>query len=98
MRGSVSDQSRSYKWWAFGALSIGLFASVSDHGSVIVALPSIAEHFGTDLPTSQWVVIGYALTISALLMPMGRLSDIVGRKQVYIFGFAIFVIGGVLAG
>ena len=98
MRGFVSAQSPSYKWWAFGALAIGLFASVSDHGSVIVALPSIADHFGTDLPTSQWVVIGYALTISALLMPMGRLSDIVGRKQIYVAGFAIFVIGGVVAG
>ncbi len=98
MRGFVSNQSQNYKWWAFGALAIGMFASVSDHGSVTVALPTIADHFGTDLPTSQWVVIGYALTISALLMPMGRLSDIVGRKQVYVSGFAIFVIGAVVAG
>ena len=98
MRGFVSDQSQNYKWWAFGALAIGLFSSVADTGSVIVALPSIADHFGTDLPTSQWVVIGYALTISALLMPMGRLSDIVGRKQVYVSGFAIFVIGALAAG
>lgn len=98
LRGFVSNQNQNYKWWVFGALAIGLFASVSDYGSVTVALPSIAEHFNTDLPTSQWVVIGYALTISALLMPMGRLSDIVGRKHVYVSGFAIFVIGAVLAG
>ena len=94
----ISARSPTYKWWAFGALAIGLFASVSDHGSVTVALPSIADHFATDLPTTQWIVIGYALTISALLLPMGRLSDIVGRKQVYVAGFAIFVIGGVFAG
>ena len=94
----ISARSPTYKWWAFGALAIGLFASVSDHGSVTVALPSIADHFGTDLPTSQWVIIGYALTISALLMPMGRLSDIIGRKQIYVSGFAIFVIGAVVAG
>ena len=91
-------QSASYRWWAFAAIGIGTFTSVADHGSVLVALPSIAEHFRTDLPTSQWVVIGYALTISALLMPMGRLSDIVGRKRVYVAGFAIFVLGGALAG
>ena len=94
----VRARSKNYKWWVFGALAIGLFASVSDHGSVTVALPSIADHFGTDLVTSQWVLIGYALTISALLMPMGRLSDIVGRKLVYVSGFAIFVIGAILAG
>ena len=87
-----------YKWRAFAALAVGTFTSVADYGSVSVALPTIADHFRTDLPTAQWVVIGYALTISALLLPMGRLSDIVGRKRVYIAGFGIFVIGGVLAG
>lgn len=94
----LSGQSKHYKWWAFGALAIGLFTSVSDFGNVTVALPSISEYFGTDLIVSQWVVIGYALTISALLMPMGRLSDIVGRKQIYITGFLIFVIGALVAG
>ena len=87
-----------YRWWAFAAIGFGTFTSVADHGSVLVALPSISEHFRTDLPTSQWVVIGYALTISALLMPMGRLSDIIGRKRVYVAGFAIFVVGGAIAG
>ena len=82
----------NYRWWAFGAMAIGLFASVSDHGSVVVALPSISNHFDTDLPTTQWVLIGYALTISALLLPMGRMADIVGRKRVYTTGFVIFTL------
>ena len=85
------DRARRYKWLAFWVLAVGLFASVSDHGSVNVALPTIADHYLTDLPTAQWVIVGYALTISALLVPMGRLSDIVGRKRVYIAGFTIFV-------
>ena len=88
----------NYRWWAFGALAIGMFASVSDHGSVIVALPSISDHFNTDLPTTQWVLIGYSLTISALLLPMGRMADLIGRKRVYILGFVIFTIGGLAAG
>lgn len=87
-----------YKWWAFGALALGMFTNVADHGSVIVALPTIADHFLTDLPTVQWVVIGYALAISAFLMPMGRLGDIVGPKRVYLAGLTVFVIGSVLAG
>ena len=91
-------RSPSYKWWAFLAIGVGTFASVVDHGTVIVAMPTIADHFRTDLPTVQWVMVGYALTISALLMPMGRLSDIVGRKQVYIAGFVIFVVGAAVAG
>ena len=92
------SKSRHYKWWVFLALAIGTFTSVADFGSLNVTMPTIAEHFGTDLPTTQWVLIGYALAISALLLPMGRLSDIVGRKRVYIGGFVIFVVGGLFAG
>jgi len=94
----------NYKYWGFGAIAIGSFASVVDHGSVNIALPSIATHFDTNLPTVpnlptvQWIVIGYALTISALLLPMGRLADLLGRKEVYIAGSALFVLGAVLAG
>ena len=95
---STLIRSTNYKWWAFLAIGFGTFTSVVDHGTIIVALPTIAEHFDTDLLTVQWVMVGYALTISALLMPMGRLSDIIGRKQVYTSGFVIFVIGAALAG
>ena len=91
-------QSTNYKWWAFLAISLGTFTSVLHGGSVIVALPTIADHYNTDLPTLQWIVIGYGLTISALLLPMGRLSDIVGRKQIYVSGYLVFVLGAALAG
>ena len=91
-------QSSNYKWWAFGTIAIGTFISVADTGSVMVALPNIEGHFNTDLPTVQWVVVGYALAISVLLLPMGRLGDIAGRKRVYLGGFAIFVLAAALAG
>ena len=55
-----------------------------------VALPTIAQHFGADLSMAQWVVIAESLAISALILPMGRLSDIVGRKRVYLTGLVIF--------
>ena len=89
---------REYKYWALAAIAIGMFASALDHGSVNVALPSVAVHFRSDFPTVQWVAIGYALTISALLLPMGRLSDLIGRKRVYIIGSLIFVLGALVAG
>jgi EmrB/QacA subfamily drug resistance transporter len=95
--GSAIQQGRYYKWFVFFAIGTGMFTSVADSGSTIVALPTIARHFNTDLPTTQWVVIAYALTISALLVPMGRISDILGRKRIYITGFSIFAFGALLS-
>ena len=92
------NQGGDKKYVVFGALAIGLFASVVDHGSVIVALPSIAEDLSIELPSVQWVVIGFALTISALLLPMGRLADMLGRKRVYILGSVILMVGAAAAG
>ena len=96
--GTALTRSPKFKYWVFGALGIGIFASVVDHGSVNVALPTIAGEFQTDLPTIQWVVIIYALTIAALLLPMGRLSDLVGRKKIYIAGMLVMGLGAALSG
>ena len=79
-------------------MSIGLIGSVVDSISTNVALPTIANHFQADIPTVQWVVIGYTLTITALLLPMGRLADLIGHKKVYIMGATVFVLGAALAG
>ena len=90
--------SPTFKWWVFATIAIGTFVSVVDTVSVLIALPDIAAHFGADLPTVQWVVVGNALAISVLILPMGRLGDIIGRKWVYIGGLVIFVAGAALAG
>ena len=86
------------RYLAFSAILFGLFTVVADHGSIIIALPSIANHFESDLPTTQWVSIGYVLAISITLLPMGRLADLVGRKPIYVTGFIVFAITGVMAG
>ena len=87
-----------FKWYAFAAMAVGIFASVVDHGSVGVALPSIATHFQTDIPSVQWLVIGFAMTIIALLLPMGRLADLIGAKRVFLMGAGVIIAGSVLAG
>ena len=79
-------------------MAVGTFGSVVDYGSVGVALPSIAGHFGADIPTVQWVVIGFAVTVIALLLPMGRLADLIGLKRVYIMGGLVFIAGALAAG
>ncbi len=88
----------NYHWWAYGALFVGLFLTVMDQSGTNIALPRIADHFQADIPTVQWVSLGYTLATSAFLMPMGRLADILGRKEVYIAGFAVYVCAAAVGG
>ena len=92
------SQGSSYRWWVFGTIAVGTFLSVMDQGSVLLALPTIETQFKADLPRVQWIMLSYALAISVLLLPMGRLADMVGRRRVYITGFIIFVSAAGLAG
>ncbi|MEE8443055.1 MAG: MFS transporter, partial [Dehalococcoidia bacterium] len=89
-------QGAGYKWWVFGVVSVGLFMTVLDNTGMNIALPTVARYFEKDLPSVQWVVVGYNLAITALLLPVGRLADILGRKRVYIAGFAFFALGAAL--
>ena len=90
--------SPSYKWWAYGAIAVGMFVTVMDQSGVNIALPRIADRFSADIPTVQWITLGYVLSTAALLMPMGRLSDMLGRKTVYLAGFVVFMAAAALGG
>jgi len=83
----------SYKWKAFTAIGISFVTQVMSMSMVFVMLSAIADDFGITLRAVSWVVIAQALTISALMMPMGRLADIVGWKQIHLAGLALFAVG-----
>ena len=72
-----------HKYLVFAVCITGIFITVFDTTSSIVALPTIAHEFGTGLPTAQWVLVGNNLAIAALLVPVGRLSDLIGRKRIF---------------
>ena len=75
-----------------------MLINVMDQSGINIALPRIAEEFSADIPTVQWISLGYTLATSAMLMPMGRLSDMIGRKRVYLCGFALFVVLAAVGG
>jgi EmrB/QacA subfamily drug resistance transporter len=91
-------RSANYKWWVFASVALGLFLTVTDQSGINIALPRIAEHFGADLPSAQWIALGFTLSTSVMFMPVGRLSDIFGRTQVFMLGFAVFVAAAALGG
>lgn len=91
--GPVTDD--RYKWRAFGAIGSSFVIGVLSLSMVFVALPAIADDFDVTLKTVSWVVIANSLTISALLLPFGRLSDLIGRRRVHLIGLVLFAAGSV---
>ena len=94
---TVKAERQVYKWLVLATVASGVFMAVVDAGVVNISLPAISSHFDADLPTVQWVVSVYLLTITALLLPLGRAADLLGRKRLYVAGFAAFIVGAVLA-
>lgn len=83
------------KWKAFAAIGIAFFTMVASMGMVFIALSQIAESFGVTLRSASWIVIVQGLTISAFMLPMGRMADIIGRKKVHLIGLAMFAGGSI---
>ena len=71
---------------------------VVDQGGIMLALPSISRFFDSDLSTTQWVLIGYVLSISASLLPMSRISDLLGHKKIYVWGLTLVAVTTIFAG
>jgi EmrB/QacA subfamily drug resistance transporter len=70
-----------------------------DASIVNIGLPSIARTFRTPVgAAAEWVVIAYLVAIAATLLSFGHLSDLVGRRPVWLAGLATFTIGSMLCG
>jgi EmrB/QacA subfamily drug resistance transporter len=91
----ISDD-RSYKWTVLLITSIGSMMGPLDGSIVNVSLPVIADRLKMDYVSVIWVPAAYLLTLAVLLLIIGRLSDMHGRKRIFIMGFAIFVFGSFL--
>jgi EmrB/QacA subfamily drug resistance transporter len=77
----------------------GLFMTTLDASIVNIGLPTIARAFGTPLSgTIEWVIIGYLVVTAALLLTVGRLSDMVGRTSIWMTGLGLFTLASILCG
>lgn len=88
----------SRKWFVMAATAMGIFLATIDGSIVNVALPTLMRDFNTDLAAVEWVVLAYLLVTATLLLSMGRLGDMVGKKPVYTAGFVVFTVGSLLCG
>ncbi len=86
------------KWYVMAAVAMGIFLATIDSSIVNVALPTLVRQYNTNFATVQWVILAYLLTLATLLLSVGRLADMRGKKPIYGTGFIVFTAGSILCG
>ncbi|GAB3909223.1 MFS transporter [Microbispora bryophytorum] len=86
------------RWKALAVCLIAGFVTWLDISIVNVALPSIRVALDAPPSALQWVVSGYAFAFGLLLVPAGRFGDTHGRRNVFLFGAALFALASAAAG
>lgn len=91
-----SQDLNSYKWKALLIVALGSVMGTMDFGIANISFPVLTRVFKTDITTVMWVTLAYSLINICLMLFMGKISDIIGRKKIYVTGLAIFTIGMLL--
>ncbi len=95
-------RSAHYKWIALSNTTLGVLMAAINGTILIIALPVIFSGIQVNpLAPGQsslllWVMLGFNVATTVLLVMFGRMSDIFGRVRLYNIGFAIFTIGSIL--
>ena len=82
--------------WVLAVAVLGEAMTLLEATVVNVALPSIGRDLGADTAGLQWTLNAYVLTLAALVLAAGSLSDIYGRRRVFILGAVVFVAASAL--
>ncbi|MBC7643989.1 MAG: MFS transporter [Thermoleophilia bacterium] len=86
------------RWWALTAVCTATFMLLLDITIVNVALPSIETALRASFSQLQWVVDAYALTLATLLLTMGSLADLFGRRRLFSIGLVLFTLASLACG
>lgn len=81
---------------AFATIAMALFVAVLDGTVANVALPPITQDLGVSPVEAIWVVNGYQLAVTVLLLPLARLGEILGYRRVYLTGLAVFTLASLV--
>lgn len=84
--------------WALASLSLSMLLSALGTSIANVALPSLAQAFAASVQEVQWVVLAYLLASTTLIVSVGRLGDLIGRRRLLLAGIFLFTVSSVLCG
>ena len=81
---------------ALAAVTLGSGVAILDSSVVNIAVKAIGTELGATLAQLQWVINGYMLALASLVLVGGALGDRLGRRRIYLFGMAWFLVGSAL--
>ncbi|MGH3210820.1 MAG: MFS transporter [Trebonia sp.] len=93
----AADKLGQARWWALAAISASFLVVGLDSYIVVTALPTFSVRLGASESQLQWITAAYTLAWAALLLPVGKLGDKLGRRKVLMAGLALFGITSVVA-
>ena len=100
-RGVTGRRGRAYKWVALSNTTLAMTMATIDATIVIIAMPAIFRGINLNPLTPGnvtyllWMIMGYLLVQSVLVVTLGRLGDIFGRVKIYNLGFVVFTLASV---
>jgi EmrB/QacA subfamily drug resistance transporter len=83
---------------ALGSLSLSMLLSSLGTSIANVGLPALAQAFNASFQEVQWIVLAYLLAITTLIVSVGRLGDITGRRRLLLAGIFLFTVASVMCG
>ncbi len=96
------DAGPRYKWIALSNVTLGVLLATIDASIVLIAMPDIFRgiHLSPLKPGNSfyllWMILGYLVVTSVLVVGLGRLGDLFGRVRMYTLGFAIYTVASLL--
>ena len=84
--------------WGLAGLALSMLLSSLGTSIANVGLPALAQAFDASFQDVQWIVLAYLLAITTLIVSVGKLGDIIGRRRLLLAGIALFTAASVLCG
>ena len=79
MQQQTVDYSR--KWYVMAAVAMSILLATIDGSIVNVALPTLVADLNTEFAVVEWVLLAYLLTMTTLLLSLGRWGDMIGKNR-----------------
>src|SRR5438309_6536822 len=93
---------KNYKWIALSNCTLGILLATLDASITLIAMPDIFRgiHLNPLVPGNSfyllWMVLGYLVVSSVLIVSLGRLGDMYGRVRLYNLGFVIYTVASLV--